>query len=223
GPYTLVLRPELRIDSVEKLKAYKGLRFANRSVGHSMYNIDRVMAYILDLQNPTWVLGYSSPEIDPALERKEADARSNSIPSFMRATPHLLKNGYTAPIVMKNIKGRGAEAVPGFPHGATVLERFANTEMKREILLFHRNVRPPGGVVALKGIPRVAQQELEKAFEKLWQDAEFAKHYQKLTGADADPATGAEIRQAIETIPKDPQIVRVYKQLIGAGPLPVHR
>jgi len=107
GPYTLVLRPGLAIDTVEKLKAHKGLRFAQRSVGYSMYNIDRVMAFVLELKNPKWILGYSSPEIDPALERKEADARSNSIPSFMRRTRHLLKDGYTVPIVMKNIKEGG--------------------------------------------------------------------------------------------------------------------
>ncbi len=220
GPYTLVLRPALGIDTVEKMKAYKGLRFANRSVGHSMYNIDRVMAFVLELDNPKWILGYSSPEIDPALERKEADARSNSIPSFMRRTRHLLKEGFTVPIVMKNIKGRGAEVVPGFPQKLPVLEQFANTHLKREILLFHRNVRPPGGVVALKGIPKAAEEELRRAFEKLWKDPGFARHYKKLTGADADPATGAEIQSALQNIPKDPEIVRVYKQLIGGGPLP---
>ncbi len=220
GPYTLVLRPGLGIDTVEKLKSHKGLRFAQRSVGHSMYNIDRVMAFVLELKNPKWILGYSSPEIDPALERKEADARSNSIPSFMRRTRHLLKDGFTVPIVMKNIKGRGAEVVPGFPQGLPALEQFADTKLKREILRFHRNVRPPGGVVALKGIPRAAEEALYLAFDKIWKDPEFAKHYKKLTGADADPATGKEVQSAIREIPKDPQIMKVYKQLIGGGPIP---
>jgi len=223
GPYTLVLRPGVSIDTVEKLKAHKGLRFANRSVGHSMYNIDRIMAFVLDLKNPKWILGYSSPEIDPALERKEADARSNSIPSFMRRTRHMLKDGFTVPIVMKNIKGRGAEVVPGFPQGLPALEQFADTELKRDILSFHRNVRPPGGVVAIKGIPKVAEGELQRAFEALWKDPEFARYYKKLTGADADPATGPEIRRALRSIPKNPEIVKVYRQLIGGGPLPSPR
>ena len=223
GPYTLVLRPGLGIDTVEKLKAHKGIRFAQRSVGHSMYNIDRVMAFVLELKNPKWILGYSSPEIDPALERKEADARSNSIPSFMRRTRHLLNEGFTVPIVMKNIKGRGAEVVPGFPQGLPALEQFANTNLKREILHFHRNVRPPGGVVALKGIPRAAEEALQRAFDQLWKDPDFAKHYKKLTGADADPASGAEIQKALRSVPKNPEIMKVYKQLIGGGPLPSPR
>jgi len=178
------------------------------------------MAFVLELKNPKWVLGYSSSEIDPALERKEADARSNSIPSFMRRTRHLLKDGFTVPIVMKNIKGRGAEVALGFPQRLPALEQFADTELKREILRFHRNVRPPGGVVALKGIPRAAEEALHLAFDKIWKDPEFAKHYKKLTGADADPTTGKELQSALRAIPKDPKIMRVYKQLIGGGPIP---
>ena len=49
GPHTLVVRPALHIDTVEKLKAYKGLRFADRSVGHALYIINRLFAYLLEL------------------------------------------------------------------------------------------------------------------------------------------------------------------------------
>lgn len=221
GPYTMVLRPGLGIDTVEELKAYKGLRFANRSVGHSMYNIDRLMAFILELKDPKWILGYSSTEIDPAIKRKEADAKSNSIPAFVRTTLHWLKEGYTVPIAMKNIKRRGAEVVPKFPQGLPYLEQFADTKLKREVLRFHQNVRPPGGVLAPKGIPRAAEAELHQAFDQLWKDPEFAKHYKKLTGSDADPATGEEVQTALRNIPKDPKIMKVYKQLIGGGPIPL--
>ena len=110
--------------------------------------------------------------------------------------------------------------VPGFPQGLPALEQFTDTKLKREILHFHRNVRPPGGVVALKGIPRAAEEALQLAFDKIWKDPEFAKHYKKLTGAEADPATGKEVQSALRAIPKDPKIIKVYKQLIGGGAMP---
>jgi len=67
-PFVLIIRPGLELDTVEKLRAYKGLRFAQRSVGHTLYVIDRVFAFILELREPRWILGYSNPEINIAIE-----------------------------------------------------------------------------------------------------------------------------------------------------------
>ena len=66
-PTALVIRPGLGIDSVEKLRAYSGLRFGNRSVGHSMYVRDRLTAFVLELKDPKWILGYNDQEIRLAL------------------------------------------------------------------------------------------------------------------------------------------------------------
>ncbi|TMA64796.1 MAG: hypothetical protein E6J73_06390, partial [Deltaproteobacteria bacterium] len=48
GPYALLIH-RLGIDSATKLKAHGKLRFAERSVGHTMYNVGRIMAYMLEL------------------------------------------------------------------------------------------------------------------------------------------------------------------------------
>ncbi len=69
GVTTLSVRPELKINSIESLKSFEGLRFANRAVGHSMYNRDRITAFILELKKPKWILGYNTREIRLALER----------------------------------------------------------------------------------------------------------------------------------------------------------
>ncbi|HEX9878581.1 MAG TPA: hypothetical protein VGB25_00130 [Candidatus Binatia bacterium] len=57
SPTAVVVRPGLGIDSVEKLRAYKGLRFPNRNVGHTIYIRDRLTAFVLELKEPRWVLG----------------------------------------------------------------------------------------------------------------------------------------------------------------------
>ncbi len=36
----------------------------------------------------------------------------------------------------------------------------------------------------------------------------------------ADPITGEEIEQTLRNRPKDPKLMKLYRQLIGAGPLP---
>jgi tripartite-type tricarboxylate transporter receptor subunit TctC len=224
GPYTLVIRPELGLHTVDKLKAYKGLRFAALSVGHSMYIIGRLMSSVLGLEDPKWVVGYKSTEIRPALERKEADAQANNLSSVLRDTPEWLKQGFSFPVVMKNTRGEGAEAVPGFPQARPTVEQYADTELKRALLRFHDAVRPAGTVfVAPKGIPEPALRALKSAFARTWADPQFAKDYERLTKDYSSPVGSETIEQALHALPQDPRIMEVYKQLIGAGPLPPHR
>jgi len=52
GVLALTIRPGLKIDSVEKLRAGKGFRFGNRSVGHSLYNADRLAAFVIGIKEP---------------------------------------------------------------------------------------------------------------------------------------------------------------------------
>lgn len=221
GPYTLVIRPELHLDTVEKLRAYRGLRFGQRSVGHTMYILDRIFAYILGLKEPKWVLGYDSREIELALERGEADAQSNNLYTFLRETPDWIREGFTVPIVMKNTKGRGAEFVPEFPQGRPTLDQFADTELKRAVLRFHNNSRPGSSVFfAPRDIPEAALGALKQAFRETWNDPQFAEDYKRLTGEPADPITGEAIERALEQVPRDSEIMEIYKRLIGVGPLP---
>lgn len=86
--YTLVIRPQLGLDTVEKLKAYEGLRFGQRSVGHGTYIADRLIAYILELKKPRWIFGYNSSELIAAIERGATDAQTTVISAIpLRRNP----------------------------------------------------------------------------------------------------------------------------------------
>lgn len=222
GPYMLAARPGLRASTAEKLKEHHGLRFANRSVGHTMYILDRMMAWTLELKEPKWILGYNDQEIDMALERGEADVRSTNLHSFLRDRAHWLKEGFTVPIVMRNTKGRGVEFVPAFPQqNAAHLDQFLDTGLKRAVVALHDSSRPGSSVfMVAKGIPEPALKALKEAFERVWNDPQFAEEYRRLSGEPTDPITGAEIHQVLDRMPKDPKVMEVYKQIIGAGPLP---
>lgn len=218
----VVIRPGLGLDTVEKLRAYKGLRFANRSVGHVTYISDRMVAFMLGLQDPKWILGYNQQEINLALERGEADAKTSTIPGFIRQTPHWLKEGFTVPIVVANAKGRGTEDFPEFPQDRPKLNQYADTELKRTVFRLYNAARPATGVFfASRGIPQAARQDLKEAFYKVWHDPQFRQEYNVLE--PSNPITGNEIEQLLQQMPKDPKIIEIYKQIMGAGPLPFTR
>ena len=224
GATTISIRPALKIDSVEKLKAYKGLRFANRSVGHSMYVRDRLTAFILELDKPTWVLGYSDAEIRIALDRGEADASFGGIAGLLRESPQWLKDGFTFPVYMRDSKGQGVSAYPDFPQGNPSLDQFANSKTKKALLALHYATTPGGSIFLVhKGIPPQALRELEVAFEKTWQDPEFAQEYERITNQAASPMTGEDYMRLVRNRPRDPEILQLYKKLIGGGPMPPSR
>jgi tripartite-type tricarboxylate transporter receptor subunit TctC len=224
GPYTLIVRPDLKLDTIEKLKAQSGLRFAQRSVGHTMYLMDRMFAYVLELKDPKWVLGYGSNEVYMSVTRGETDMISNNLRTVLRETHDWLKEGYSFPVIMKSTTGRGAEAVPGFPQNRPTLDQFADTELKRATLRFHNATRPTGSPYFVpKGIPEPALKILRESFNRMLNDPQFAREFERLTSEEADPMTGEQIENVLREMPKDPRIAEVYKQLIGAGPLPAAR
>ena len=222
GPYALLIRP-LGIDTVEKLRAHKRLRFAERSVGHTMYNVGRIMAFVLELKDPQWVVGYSSPEVDVAVERGEADARTEVLYDLMKNKPQWQQQGFTVPVVLRNIKGRGSEAVPGAPKMAAVND-YAETELKREVLSFYYNSRPGSSVYfAPKGIPDAALAALREGFKKLWNDPQFAKEYERMTAEPTEPITGEDIERFLQQVPRDAKIRTLAQQVLSAGPIPSTR
>lgn len=220
SPTGIVIRPALSIDSVEKLRAYKGLRFANRSVGHAMYIRDRLTAFTLELKDPKWVLGYGSQEIQLALERGEADAQLGGIPGLMRDVPHWFKQGFTAPLILRNPKGEGAERYPGFPQGRPGVDQFADTEVKRAMIAIYNATNLGSAFFVHKDIPAPALKAISEAFDRAWKDPQFLEEHERLSREAADPISGDELHQLLAQVPKDPKMIEVYKQLISGGPLP---
>ena len=221
NPTTLIIRPGLSLDSIEKLKAHSGLRFANRSIGHSMYVRDRLVSFVLDLKNPKWVLGYAEAEINLAVERGEADAMMAGIPGFLREAKHWLKEGFTVPIALRNAKGMGPEAYPAFPQDRAVLDQYADTEMKQAILRLYNAANIGGSIFFVhKSIPAAALRALRDAFDRVWKDPQFIEEYEQTTGERADPMTADDFSDLLRQMPRDPKVIETYKQLLGAGPVP---
>jgi hypothetical protein len=50
-------------------------------------------------------------------------------------------------------------------------------------------------------------------------DPEFLKEYKK-TGDDSPPLMPEELEWVIKNLPREPEVVELFKNLFGAGPLP---
>jgi tripartite-type tricarboxylate transporter receptor subunit TctC len=61
---------------------------------------------------------------------------------------------------------------------------------------------------------------LRGAMTKALKDPEFHKEFKKLMTTDPTPLTGEELEAAIKELPRDPELVAVYKKIADQGPLP---
>src|SRR5262245_26404896 len=130
GHYVFYTRKEAGITNLEKLRAASGVRIGAQSVGHSNYNIGRLLALLLPLKDARFVTGYASPEIDAALLRGEVDSRFNQSHSVLQQHPEWLEKGLMDfHVVLEIPKG---EKSPKFAH-LPELESFARNEKDRQL------------------------------------------------------------------------------------------
>jgi tripartite-type tricarboxylate transporter receptor subunit TctC len=215
-----VTRKNAGFSTIEKLRAAKGVRIGGQSVGFSTYNEGRLFAYILGLNEPTFVTGYGGAELDPALMRGEIDARATSADTVFRRNPEWLeKDLVDFHSIIEVPKG---DKHPGFAH-LPELETFAKTDKDRKIMTMQRAFRVTGQPFVLPpATPKERAQILREAFRKVYKDPEFHKEYKKLTADDATPLMPEAHEKVIREIPRDPEIAEIFKKIVGAGPLPAH-
>jgi tripartite-type tricarboxylate transporter receptor subunit TctC len=218
--YAFFSRARLGLDDLNKLKAAKGLRIGGQSVGHSNYVIARLFAWLLDLKEPGFVVGFSGAEMDAALLQGELDARANSTETVVQRTPQFFNEH------IMNFHGV-AEIPPGFryQHPAfrdlPALHTFAKTEKEKRVLgMFTAFGRFSQAFVLPPGTPSDRVQVLQEAFRKSWKDPEFLANWKKMTRADASPLMPEEVENLVRNIPRDPEDINLYNRIAGAEPLP---
>ncbi len=213
-----VSRKEAGLSSIEKLRAAAGIRIGGQSVGFSTYIEGRLFAYILGLKEPRFVTGYGGAELDPALMRGEIDARATSADTVLRRNPEWLEKGLVDFHALIEVP-KGDK----HPHFAPLpeLESFAKSEKDRKLMMMQRAFRVTGQPFILPpGTPKDRVDILQEAFRKTYKDPEFHKEYKKFTADDPTPLMPEDHERAIREIPREPEVVDVFKKLVGAGPLP---
>lgn len=217
-PYIFYTKGELGLDSLIKLRAASGLRFAAHSVGHPVYVTARMTAHLIGLKEPKFVTGFTGPEIYIALMRGEADAHATGAARFVIEKPEWIEKKqvhFHATLTVP--KGRHH---PSFAHVAE-LGSFAKTETERKLLeMFRAFQYPRWPYIFPPGTPKDRVQIIREAMSKSFADPEFPAEFKKLMGDDPAPLGGEELERTIKELPRDKEVVQLYQKIAGADPLP---
>jgi hypothetical protein len=101
------------------------------------------------------------------------------------------------------------------------IEEFAKSEREKKLLAMVRTFRQVGTPSFLPpGTPPEQVKILRGATAKMYSDPDFHKDYKKLVGEEPTPLLGEDMERAIKELPRDPEIVELFKKLNAAGPLP---
>lgn len=216
--YLFLTHKEAGLSNLDKLRSTPGVRIGAQSVGHPIYITGRIFAYLIGMKDPKFVTGYSGPELDMAVMRREVDARVNIAETVIKRAPQWIeKDLVNFHVGIEIPKG---EKHPRFTH-LPELESFAKVDTERKLLQMFRAFNPAGQNFFLPpGTPKERVQILQQAMRRTLTDPEFHKEYKKLTGDDVLPLMPDAVENAIRELPREPEVVKLFNILAGAEPLP---
>lgn len=216
-PYVFLSRKEAGFDSLEKLRAASGVRVGAQTVGHAIYISGRIFAYLLGLKEPRMVIGFGGPEMDIALTRGEIDARSNSADTVVRRNADALAKGQFnihATITIPKGKFHPRFKVPD-------VDTFAKNDRERQLVnLYRAFLYPRWPYVLPPNTPPEIVKTLRESFNKAFKDPAFHEEFKKLMAGEPSPLTGQELEASIRELPRDPEVIGLYKKFAEHGPLP---
>jgi hypothetical protein len=210
----LFTRKSANIDSLDKVRRTPGLRIGAHSVGHSVYVTARMFAYFLDFKEPKFVVGFNDPEMDVAMNNGELDARtSGNIDSVMKD----LGDGVQFHATISNPKGRFDPRLPGLAD----IDTFTKNDKERKVVDLLRSFQVPRWPHHLSpGTPPELVKILREAMAKTFKDPGFLQDFKKLMGREPTPLTGEEVEKAVRELPRDAEVIALYKKLADGGALP---
>jgi len=218
GHYVFYTRKEIGAANLEKLRGTPGIRIGAQAVGHSNYNIARLIAYLLPLKDPKFVTGYASPEIDAAILRGELDSRFNQSYSVVQNNPEWVeKKTMDFHATLEIIKG---DKNPKFAH-LPELESFTKTQKDKQLLNLQRSFRLTGSPLILPpATPADRVAILQQAMTKVFKDPEFPKYFKKTVGDEPEIVLPEVMDKAVKGLERPPEVVELLKKLAGPDPLP---
>jgi len=218
--YVFATWGEANLKTLQRLQAATGVRIGAQAVGHDIYIVARLFAWLMDLKDSKFITGYGGPEIDLAMARGEVDARANNAPTVVQRSPEWIEKklaDFHAIVEIPRGYRWGHPAFAALPE----MESFARTETEKKVLTVYRLFRLLGSPYVLgPGVPPERVAILKEAFSKALRDPELPKAWTQITGEDASPLLPDEQARAVREIPRDPGIIEVFKQIAGGGPLP---
>ncbi|HEX9271387.1 MAG TPA: hypothetical protein VGA01_04135, partial [Candidatus Binatia bacterium] len=218
--YVFLTRREANLNSNQKLQSATGVRVGGQSVGHTIYTLGRVFAYLLRLREPKFITGFSGPELYAAVERGEVDARVSRVATILQRNPEWVEKKMVDFQAILQIPKEAKH--PRFTH-LPEIESFAKSDKERRLLEINRAFMITGATfITPPGVPEERVQILREAIGKVFKDPEFYKAYKKMVGEEPSPLMPEEFATVIKKLPRNPEDVELFKKIAGAGPLPLH-
>jgi tripartite-type tricarboxylate transporter receptor subunit TctC len=213
-----ITRKALGINSIEKLRERAGLRVGGQSVGHVQFIRSRLFAWLLDLKEPKFVVGYSGAELDLALERGEIDARAAAVEKETLSEEY--KKIVDFHVILEIPLGSRPAAFAALPE----LAAFARTQLERDVLAMSRTFWGAGTLIFLppntpENLARILRQAMRRSFE----DRQFHEAYKKLLGVEPTPLMPEDQQKLVADLPRDPQVAKAFAAIADMGPLPPRR
>lgn len=220
-PYIFVTRKEARLDTIEKLRGASGVRIGAQSVGHNLYNIGRISAYVLGMKDPKFITGFAQgDEVNLAMMQGEMDGRWTIQQTLVRQAPEWIEKKMVDFHIVHDVpKGRR------HPHPVYAklpdLEGFTRSEKERKILALQRAFVGAGTPFLFPpGTPPDKVKILRDAMRKAFADPEFKAEFKKMVGEEPEPLAAEDLEKAIRELPRDRETVELFNKLSGADPLP---
>jgi hypothetical protein len=89
------------------------------------------------------------------------------------------------------------------------------------VVILQRAFRVAGAPSILPpGTPSDRVKILQEAFRRAYLDPAFQKEYKKIVGNEPSPLLPEDHEKAIREIPREPEVIELFKKIAGAGPLP---
>jgi tripartite-type tricarboxylate transporter receptor subunit TctC len=215
-----VSRKDAGFNSLEKLRAATGVKVGGQSLGFSTYNEGRLFGYMIGLKEPLFIAAFGGAELDPALMRGEIDARATGPDTILSRNREWIEKGLVdIHAIMETPKG-DKHPHPFFAK-LPEIETFAKNDRERKVVALQRAFRVTGTPFVLPpGTPKDRVEILQEAFRKTYRDPEFFKEYRKLTADDPSPLLPENHEKAIREIPREPEVIDLFKKLVGPAKLP---
>lgn len=221
APYAFLTRKAAGFNTREKLTASRGVRIGAPAVGHSLYTMARLFAYMLDMKEPRFVTGYTPREIDFALERNEIDARVSILDSLLTRNAEWLDKDLINIHATIDIP-KGVDHADARLANLPEIESFARSNQDRRLIQLFRGARDTGQPFVLPpGTPAEPVKILREAMRKAFADPEYVKAYEKLTSEPAMPIAPDEFEKQLRELPREAELIDLFKRFSGPGPLPV--
>jgi len=211
-------RKALGIDSLEKLRAVSGIRIGAQSVGHVQYIRGRLFAWLLEVKDPRFVVGYAGTELDIALERGEIDARAAALDTAVLSESY--KNLVDFHAILEIPKGHRPRQFAHLPE----IEAFVRSEIESRVMGMSRIFWGVGTLMYLPpSTPEKLAEILRQAIRDSFKDRQFHEQYKKLLGLHPTPLMPEEQQKLVAELPRDTEVVKVFKAIAVMDPLPLRR